>query len=260
MLVGMGDQATGWLREYAERRDPALRERVILAHLALADRLAARYRHRPNTTDDDLRQTARIGLIAAVDRFDPDRGTPFVPFAIVTVVGQLKRHLRDATWQVVVPRTVKENALRLAEALEGIPRGFDGWPRTEELTGRVNLTEEEILQAIAATENRTVLSLDVPLEAGAPPLGQLLPDLGAGGGVEDQVILPELVSGLPAVEQAVVRLYYFDGLKQREIGALIGCSQMQVSRLLRRSCEHLHDQLMAGDTAALRQVCAERVP
>jgi RNA polymerase sigma-B factor len=246
----MGDQVAAWLREYAERRDPALRERVILAHLGLADRLAARYRNRHNTTYDDLRQTARIGLIAAVDRYDPDRGVPFTPFAIATIVGQLKRHLRDATWQVGVPRTVKENVLRLAGALGGIPRGYDGWPRAEELARQVDLTEEEILQAVTAMENRTLLSLDAPGEAGAPPLGQLLPDAAAGNDLEEGIILPELISGLPATERAVVVLYYFNDLKQREIGALIGCSQMQVSRLLRRSCEHLHDQLVAG--ASLR--------
>jgi RNA polymerase sigma-B factor len=87
----------------------------------------------------------------------------------------------------------------------------------------------------------------VPVEQGAPPLGQLLPDTEQRTEVEDLMMLPDLVSSLPDVERAVVVLYYFNGLKQREIGALIGCSQMQVSRLLRRSCERLHDQLVASD-------------
>jgi RNA polymerase sigma-B factor len=241
------EQVAAWLRGYAEQRDPDLRERVILANLGLADRLAARYRDRPNTTVDDLRQIARIGLIAAVDRYDPDRGTPFPPFAIATILGQLKRYLRDSTWQVGVPRTVKDNALRLAAALDGFPRSFDGWPRAEQMASEVDLDEEQVAQAVIAIENRTVLSLDVPVEDGAPPLGQLLPDAGARTEVEDLIMLPELVSGLPAVERTVIVLYYFNGLKQREIGALIGCSQMQVSRLLRRSCERLHDQLVRAD-------------
>jgi RNA polymerase sigma-B factor len=253
----MDDQAAVWLRDYAKGRDPELRERAILAYLGLADRLAARYRGRPNTTYDDLRQTARVGLITAVDRFDPDRGVPFAAFAVATVLGQLKRHLRDATWQVGVPRIVKENALRLAAALEGIPRRYDGWPRAEELVERVDLSEEEISQAVAAIENRTVLSLDVSVEEGAPPLWELLPDAGAGDDLEDRVLLPELVSGLPAMERAAVVLYYYNDLKQREIGALIGCSQMQVSRLLRRSCERLHDQLVESEAARGCQLCAE---
>jgi len=241
------ERVAGWLDAFARQRDPALRERIILAHLELADRLAMRYRDRPNTTPDDLRQVARIGLIAAVDRFDPERGTPFPPFAIATILGQLKRYLRDSTWQVGVPRTVKDNALRLAAALDGFPRSFDGWPRAELMAGEVDLDEEEVRQAVMAMENRTVLSLDVPVEQGAPPLGQLLPDGDAHSDLEDLIMLPELVSSLPAVERTVVVLYYFNGLKQREIGALIGCSQMQVSRLLRRSCERLHDQLVASD-------------
>ena len=241
------ERVAGWLDAYARGRDGELRERVILAHLELADRLAMRYRDRPNTTADDLRQVARIGLIAAVDRFDPDRGTPFAPFAIATILGQLKRYLRDSTWQVGVPRTVKDNALRLAAALDGFPRSFDGWPRIDVIAGEVDLDEEEVRQAVMAMENRTVLSLDVPVEQGAPPLGQLLPDGAAASDLEDLIMLPELVSSLPAVERTVVVLYYFNGLKQREIGALIGCSQMQVSRLLRRSCERMHEQLVASD-------------
>ena len=241
------EQVATWLESFARKRDPALRERVILAHLGLADRLAMRYRDRPNTTPDDLRQIARIGLIAAVDRYDPERGTPFAPFAIATILGQLKRYLRDSTWQVGVPRTVKDNALRLAAALDGFPRSFDGWPRMERMAAEADLDEDEIRQAVVAMENRTVLSLDVPVEQGAPTLGQLLPDSGERTEVEDLIMLPKLVSSLPEVERAVVVLYYFNGLKQREIGALIGCSQMQVSRLLRRSCERLHDQLVASD-------------
>jgi RNA polymerase sigma-B factor len=241
------EQVVEWLDEYARDRDPELRERIILAHLGLADRLATRYRDRPNTTPDDLRQIARIGLIAAVDRYDPDRGTPFAPFAIATILGQLKRYLRDSTWQVGVPRTVKDNALRLAAALDGFPRSFDGWRRPERMAVEVDLDAEEIAQAVMAMENRTVLSLDVPVEQGAPPLGQLLPDAQSRTDVEDLIMLPGLVSRLPEVERAVVVLYYFNGLKQREIGALIGCSQMQVSRLLRRSCERLHEQLVDSD-------------
>jgi RNA polymerase sigma-B factor len=84
-----------WLREYAASRDPALRERIILAYLSLADRIAARYRHSRGTTSDDLTQTARAGLIAAVDRYDPAKGPAFVPFAVACVVGELKRYLRD---------------------------------------------------------------------------------------------------------------------------------------------------------------------
>src|SRR6266496_5138931 len=139
------EQVAAWLESNARERDPRLRERIILAHLGLADRLAMRYRDRPNTTRDDLRQIARIGLIAAVDRYDPDRGTPFAPFAIATILGQLKRYLRDSTWQVGVPRTVKDNALRLAAALDGFPRSRSE-EHTSELQSRRDLVCRLLLE------------------------------------------------------------------------------------------------------------------
>ena len=118
VLPGDPEAATavdGWLREYATSRDPALRQRIILAYVGLADRLAGRYRHSRGSTPEDLVQTARAGLIAAVDRYDPDYGNPFVPYAVACVVGELKRHLRDTSWRLHVPRQLKEQALRLCQ-------------------------------------------------------------------------------------------------------------------------------------------------
>jgi RNA polymerase sigma factor (sigma-70 family) len=106
--------SVGWLCDYAIGRDPALRQRIILAYLGLADRLASRYRHSRGTTLEDLRQTARAGLIAAVDRYDPTHGTGFVPFAVASVVGELKRHLRDTSWRLHVPGHSKNKPCRSA--------------------------------------------------------------------------------------------------------------------------------------------------
>jgi len=103
----------GWLQAYATSRDPQLRERIILAYLGLADRVAGRYRHSRGTTLEDLTQTARAGLIAAIDRYDPAKGPAFVPFAVACVVGELKRHLRDTSWRLHVPRPLKEQALQV---------------------------------------------------------------------------------------------------------------------------------------------------
>jgi RNA polymerase sigma-B factor len=224
------------------------RERIILDHLDLADRLANRYRDHPNTTPDDLRQTARVALIGAVDRFDPSRGTPFVAFAITTIIGELKRYLRDATWTVRIPRSVKEHALRLVQARQRMAQSSDRWPAVGELASQLDLSQEEVTRAISAMENRTVLSLDVPIESGNADgitLGELLTDAEPEVEVEDLMVLPTLVESLPPVERTAVVLHYFRGMKQREVGDLLGCSQMQVSRLLRRSRERLRDQLSA---------------
>ncbi len=107
-----------WLQDHAANRDPRLRERIILAYLGLADRLAGRFRDSRGTSADDLRQTARAGLIAAVDRYDPGYATPFVPYAVACVVGELKRHLRDTSWRLQVPRPLKERALPLCRVAD----------------------------------------------------------------------------------------------------------------------------------------------
>ena len=171
------EEVADWLRGYAERRDPGDRERIILAHLDLADRLAGRYRNRPNTTPDDLRQTARVGLIGAVDRYDPARGTPFRPYAIASILGALKRYLRDATWSLRVPRSVKQHALGLLRVRDRLAHRGDRWPATGELATSLGITHEEATRAIQAAETRTTLSLDIPVDGeDATPLGALLPD------------------------------------------------------------------------------------
>jgi RNA polymerase sigma-B factor len=242
------EQVADWLRGYAERRDPSARERIILAHLDLADRLAARYRNRPNTTPDDLRQTARVGLIGAVDRYDPARGTPFLPYAITSIIGELKRHLRDTTWSVRVPRSVKQHALGLLRVRDRLAHRGDRWPAITEVATSLGITHDEATRAIQAAETRTTLSLDVPVDGqDATPLGALLPDPEPTVAPEDLLVLPELIAALPAAERIAVVLYYFHGRKQREIGVVLGCSQMQVSRLLRRALERLRDQLVGGD-------------
>ena len=102
------DRVEGWFRQYAATRDPGIREQIIVAYLGLADRLAERYRSSRGASPEDLRQTARVGLVAAVDRYDPDYGNPFVPYAVACVVGELKRHLRDTSWRLHIARPLND--------------------------------------------------------------------------------------------------------------------------------------------------------
>jgi RNA polymerase sigma factor (sigma-70 family) len=186
--VRPGDQEAatevdGWLAEYAASRDPGLRERIILAYLGLADRLASRFRHSRGTNREDLVQTARAGLIAAIDRYDPDRGTPFVPYAVACVVGEVKRYLRDTSWRLQVPRRRKEQALRLARAADELYQRLGRSPTTAELAEQLELGEEEVLEALAAVGSRWELSLDQPAGGDADlRLADLVPAPEAGGG------------------------------------------------------------------------------
>ena len=239
-------QVEEWLQEYATSRDPQLRERIVLAYLGLADRLAARYRHSRGTTPEDLIQTARAGLIAAIDRYDTDYGTPFVAYAVACVVGELKRHLRDTSWRLHVPRPVKEQALRLARAADELHQRLGRSPRPGELAHHLELDEEEVLEALTAVTSRWEVSLDQPAgdEAGRC-LGDLVAAPAAREEPEDLLALPGLVARLPELEREVIMLRFFQDLDQDAIAARIGFSQMHVSRLQRRALARLRAQLVA---------------
>jgi RNA polymerase sigma-B factor len=248
--VRPGDQTAatavdGWLQEYASSRDPQLRQRIILAYLGLADRLANRYRHSRGTTREDLRQTARAGLIAAVDRYDPARGSAFVPFAVACVVGELKRHLRDTSWRLHVPRTLKEQALRVCSVADELHQRLGRSPTTLELAEALGMGEEEVLEALAAVTSRQEVSLDQPAGAEAGlPLGELVAAPGAREEPEDLLALPGLVAALPELEREVIVLRFFQDLDQDAIAARVGYSQMHVSRLQRRALARMHAQLV----------------
>jgi RNA polymerase sigma-B factor len=234
-----------WLQEYATSRDPGLRERIILAYLGLADRLARRYYDSRGTSPEDLRQTARAGLIAAVDRYDPGRGTPFTPYAVACVVGELKRYLRDTSWRLHVPRPLKEQALRLARAADELHQRLGRSPTTAELADQQEVGEEEVLEALAAAGSRRELSLDQPAgDEGDRSLGDLVAAPAAGEEPEDLLALPGLVAGLPELEREVIMLRFFQDLDQYEIAARVGFSQMHISRLQRRALARMRAQLV----------------
>jgi RNA polymerase sigma-B factor len=164
-----------WLQAFAVSRDPALREQIVLAYLGLADRLADRYRASRGTTREDLTQTARAALVAAVDRYDWTRERGFVPFAVACVVGELKRYLRDATWRLHVPRPLKERSLKLCKAVEELPQRLGRSPTLAELAAHLEVTMEEVVEALEVAGTRIDCSLDAPLgDAEEGSLGDLV--------------------------------------------------------------------------------------
>ena len=248
--VRPGDQAAtteveGWLQAYATSRDPVLRERIILSYLTLADRLASRFRHSGGTTPEDLIQTARAGLIAAIDRYDPAKGPAFVPFAVACVVGELKRHLRDTSWRLHVPRTLKERALRLCSAADELHQRFGRSPTTSELAEHLGMGEDEVLEGLAAVASRREVSLDQPAgDERDLRLGDLVAAPEPWEGPEDLLVLPGMVSALPELEREVIVLRFVQDLDQYEIAALVGFSQMHISRLQRRALARMRAQLV----------------
>jgi RNA polymerase sigma-B factor len=236
-----------WFRLYAQTGDPAVRERIILAYLGLADRLADRYRSNRAVPIEDLRQVARLGLVKAVDRYQPERANPFIPYAVATVVGELKRHLRDASWRLRVPRGTKDLALRLCRAIDDLPQQLGHSPTVKELAAHLSATEDEVLEAIEVAQTRTAPSLDQPAgEDGEAVLGDFVVDRRHTEELEDLLVLPQLLARLPERERKIILLRYVEELTQDEIAARMHMSQMHVSRLLRRAIERMRGQLVGA--------------
>ncbi|MGI9023110.1 MAG: RNA polymerase sigma factor SigF [Acidimicrobiales bacterium] len=226
--------------EYAETHDPVLREELITAHIGLAEYLARRFTNRGEPLDD-LVQVASLGLLKAVDRFDPDRGLEFSTYATPTIVGELKRHFRDKGWAVRVPRRVQELHLRLASVVGTLSQNLGRSPTIGEIAQAASASEEDVLEAIEAGHAYRFTSLDAP--SGTDDEGSLGSQLGeedqALADSEHRVALSPLIAHFPQREQMILHLRFFEGLTQSEIAARLGISQMHVSRLLARSLSQL---------------------
>ena len=229
--------------------DPAAREELIRRHLPLARRLAARYRNQ-HEPFDDLVQVASLGLVKAVGRFEPERGRPFVAFAAPTILGELKRHFRDTSWAVHVPRGALELALRVQAAVEELSRSTGQSPSVVDLARYLGIDYERVLEGLEAATAHYADSLDVPGRAGEDddsPAATTLERLGAEDTAYDDVdvasSLQRALSRLPHEERRALVLRLEQGLKQSEIAAVLGCSQMHVSRLLRHGGQRLRAEL-----------------
>jgi RNA polymerase sigma-B factor len=228
--------------------DRAARNALVQRFLPLARRLARRYAH-SSVPSEDLIQVANLALVKAVDRFDPERGTAFGAFAIPTILGELKRYFRDSAWAVHVTRAAQERALAVEEASDQLINELGRAPRVREIAGHMELSEEDVLDGLQAARAFSTMSLEAPspsLEAGSRT--SLEADLGVEDErfelIEDGVSLSSAVRQLPQSEQRMLRLRFVEEMTQSEIGARLGISQMQVSRLLRRALTRL--QRLAG--------------
>ncbi len=218
---------------------PAARAAMIERHLGLARHLALRYRDRGEPLED-LVQVASLGLVKAVDRFDPARGVRFTTFAVPTILGELRRHFRDRGWAVHVPRDLKETTLRVSRAL-GDHGGRS--PTPAELARETGLTVESVVEALEVAGSQHALSLDAPTgsedEGGATLLDFVDAHDEELDRAQERVILSQLAHVLDAREQSILRLRFEEDLTQSEIGERIGVSQMQVSRLIRGALTRL---------------------
>ena len=222
----------------------ACRDEATRRYLPLARRLAGRYRHTGEPIDD-LEQVACIGLLHAIDRFDPTRGTAFTSFAVPTILGELRRYFRDRTWALRVPRQLQELSWRLERVRDELTVSTGRPPTVAELAAHLGVEEELILQALELATVQYAVPLDVPRPSGETDdlegeewVGAL--DDGFAR-AEDRAVLGSLLATLPARDAQIVALRFCGDLTQDAIARRVGVSQMHVSRVLRRSLAKLTD-------------------
>jgi RNA polymerase sigma-B factor len=223
------------------------RERLILEHLPLVHGLARRYANRGEPLDD-LIQVGTVGLIKAIDRYDPTRGNKLASFATPTILGEIRRHFRDRSWAVRVPRGIQEARAEIARAVDDLSARLHRSPSIREIAEASGLSEEDVLDALAAGSAQRPASLsgtspdgegdDSPMDVGVMDAGFEQ--------AEARVALGEGIESLPARERVILHLRFTEGLTQSEIAAQVGISQMHVSRLIRRSLEQLRSSTGEG--------------
>ncbi|WP_249162015.1 SigB/SigF/SigG family RNA polymerase sigma factor [Actinospica acidithermotolerans] len=221
-----------------------LRALVVEEHMRYARRIARRYSTR-GCTSEDFEQVAYLGLVKAVDNFDPEHGTGFLGYATPMIVGEIKRYFRDATWCVHVPRRMQELTGAMHKAADELTVRLGRPPTINELAADLGIPAEEVVEALDAAEAYSTASLDRPVardgaDGGATSLGETIG--GEDPGYEqavDHEVLRGLIDGLGERERRVLSMRYFRGMTQVEIGQRLGISQMQVSRLIARTLAKL---------------------
>jgi RNA polymerase sigma-B factor len=236
--------------EYRRTKDRRIRNALIEDNRQVAERVARRFPNR-SLSWDDLHQVAMLGLLKAVERFDPERGFKFTTFAEPTISGELKRHFRDHAWDVRIPRRAHDLHQAVRKIAEDLIHELDRPPHISEIAERLGVDVDDVMMAMEADGARRAASLSAPL--GGDPDSSTLGDRIGGDDTDleraaDRLTVFELVQNLPPREREIIRLRFEENLSQAEIGERIGISQMHVSRLLRRTLLDLREQVEGDNT------------
>ena len=228
-------------RRFVVTRDPALRAALVERHLGLAESIAHRFcRHSHDL--EDRTQVALLGLLNAIDRFDPDRGVRFSTYAWATIVGELKRFHRDQGWAARVPRSLQELHLRTAAAVDHLTNELGRSPTLAEIAALTGDPEESVIEGLELNNARRARSLDAPRtggDDGSEP-GPVVVDSGLGV-IDDKFAVTSLLEVLPARSREILRLRFVEDLSQSQIAARLGLSQMHISRLLAQALQALRE-------------------
>ena len=254
--AGPGDEQQMFTR-WHQHGDEQAREALVRRFMPLARSLARRY-DRSSEPFDDLLQVASLGLLKALDRFDPDLGNSFPSFAVPTILGEMRRYFRDSGWSVHVPRGAQERALRVRDAQERLANEHGRAPTVNQLAEYLELDIEEIIDALQAIQAYEALSLDAP----RPGAEDDVMAYGDAMGHEDErfelveldATITAVLEHIPPRERLILRMRFVEDLTQTEIATRVGISQMQVSRLLRRSLDQLRALTRESRTPAQSRV------
>lgn len=240
------DRTRELFRQYKATGDPEVRDQLIVSHLNLVRFLASKFKNRGEPLDD-LIQVGTIGLIKAIDRFDPSRGLEFTTYATPTILGEIKRHFRDKGWSVRVPRRLQELSAKVNQANDELTNELSRSPSVEEIAKRVGASVDDVLEAM---ESSSAYS-SVPLEGGGSSDDDDAPSVIDHYATEDEnlaasddrIVLEDAIRDFSPREKGVIRMRFFEGMTQVEIAERLGISQVQVSRLLRRTLRRVQDKI-----------------
>ena len=212
-------------RRYKETGDPDAREQLVMSHMNLVRFLANKFKNRGEPLDD-LMQVGYLGLLKAIDRFDPERGLEFTTFATPTILGEIKRHFRDKGWSVRVPRRLQELSAKVNQATDKLTNELQRSPKVEEIAEYLDVTVDEVLEAMESSSAYTSVPIDNELDF-----------------TDDRLVIEEAIRDFSPREREVIELRFVKGMTQIEIAKKLGISQVQVSRLLRRTLKKIQDKI-----------------
>jgi len=248
-LADIQDDAQALLREYARTRDIQVRNRLVILHERMVRYLASRFGSGAGTSLDDLVQVGYVGLIAAIDRFDPEKGVSFVTFAVPTILGEIKRYFRDQTWGLKAPRRLRELGLSLRKLREQLEQNLGRPPTVPEMALAAGVSEERLLQAMDLDRIYQPASLDAHLQdengddksSFWEAIGRPDPELMA---IEEREMVRHALDRLDQRQRAIIYYRFFEDASQAEVAGRLGISQMHVSRLERQALKRLRALLI----------------
>ncbi|MCT2534969.1 RNA polymerase sigma factor SigB [Aquibacillus koreensis] len=251
------DEVYQWIQHLqGNPQDSEVQEKIVLAYQGLVESIARKY-SKNSGIHEDLVQVGMLGLLAAIRRYDPEFGKSFESFAIPTIIGEIKRYIRDKTWSVHVPRRIKELGPKIKKAIEHLTAEQQNSPSVKDIADYLEVSEEDVLETMEMGQSYKALSVDRKIEADSDGSTVSILDLIGNSdrgyeNIHQQMLLEKILPILNEREQKVLQCTYFDNMSQKDTGDLLGISQMHVSRIQRRAIRKLRETLESESSEVMR--------